>query len=83
MNDIPSIDTIIAELEFWANAHAPVGHVQAAQVARLLGYIELLEVGIEGNSAYIDLLKRQILSLADRCEKQSELLSRRAEVGGQ
>lgn len=58
-------DTLLAELEFWAHAHAPVGGVQAAQVLRLL------------DERRAD--KSLILGLAERIAKQSELLGKKSE----
>jgi hypothetical protein len=57
--------TDLTALRIWADAHAPLGLVQARQVLELLG-----------DHARLTALCQ---SLAERCAAQSELLSQRAE----
>jgi hypothetical protein len=57
--------TDLADLRAWAEAHAPSGCVQARQVLTLLDYLAHA--------------RKLALRLAERCERQSELLGRKAE----
>jgi hypothetical protein len=60
------VDELLAEIEFWAEAHAGVGLVQAVQVRRLLEHVRELQ--------------SLVLAQGERIAQQSELLSRKAEA---
>lgn len=61
-----------AELEQWARAHEQAGMVQAKQVIRLIRHCKGLRMELMRIREFNE-------ALADRCHKQSELLSSKAE----
>lgn len=79
-----------AALRTWAEAHAPVGFVQAKQVLDLLAEVAELEstraalaASVAQVEEYVRLLRDRdavLAGLAERVAAQSELLARRSEV---
>ena len=72
-------DTELESLRAWATAMAPVGLTQARQVQDLIMAYELASETAADISERFDRVQALCAELADRCARQSDLLSKRAE----